>query len=484
MKKLFDKITNSRAVFFINKYCNSIWYIITMGIVCIICHSLNIVVVGALLLTLLVAPALLFCKNTFVLIPFATLCATILNKDATPESGYYNSPLKISALVICLIVLVTAFVFNLTYYKKWKCFCKRRYLTVSLAVLSLALLLGGIFSATYTVQCIITALLIIVTMFVVYVFFMSGEYEGEKTVVRFAVTMITAAIVVSAGYLQLFIENDFNLSAAKDFLLLGYVGPNTGSAIITMAIPMTFYFVYKYKYGFLFMILVALEVCVIALARSRASLVVAAPGAVIVAIAMCFKKKSGRLGYYITCGVFLAAAVACVVLFRNRIFGYIGSIFSGGFTGSGRTGLWVLGWKYLKENPLFGSGLNILQIEGNWYYSFHCTPLTYLYCAGIVGLAAYIYHRYKTVRLVFSAKLTVERVFIALTVLAMLCNALFDIAMTSPLHLMYYSIMLALIECDVDKAKAVSVEKSDETKTGPSSDVPQVNTINNSEGVQ
>ena len=88
-----------------------------------------------------------------------------------------------------------------------------------------------------------------------------------------------------------------------------------------------------------------------------------------------------------------------------------------------------------------------------WYYSFHCTPLTYLYCGGIVAFLAYIYHRYKSIRLVFSAKLTPERVFVALTAVAMLCNALLDIAMTSPAYVIYYSVMLALIECDVKKVK-------------------------------
>ena len=66
---------------------------------------------------------------------------------------------------------------------------------------------------------------------------------------------------------------------------------------------------------------------------------------------------------------------------------------------------------------------------------------------------AYIYHRYKSIRLVFSAKLTPERVFVALTAVAMLCNALLDIAMTSPAYVIYYSVMLALIECDVKKVK-------------------------------
>ena len=50
----------------------------------------------------------------------------------------------------------------------------------------------------------------------------------------------------------------------------------------------------------------------------------------------------------------------------------------------------------------------------------------------------------------------------ALSVLAMLCNALLDIAMTSPQHLLYYSIMLAIIEADVLNEKN---EKSGSVET-------------------
>ena len=64
-------------------------------------------------------------------------------------------------------------------------------------------------------------------------------------------------------------------------------------------------------------------------------------------------------------------------------------------------------------------------------------------------------------RLTFSAGLTSERVFVALGILAMLCNAMLDIAMTMPPHLLYYGIMLALIECDIKEVKRNNKEKEE-----------------------
>ena len=210
---------------------------------------------------------------------------------------------------------------------------------------------------------------------------------------------------------------------------------------------------YIYKHGYLFLIAIAVEIITIYLTFSRASLVVAVPGTFIVAVALCFKKKVGRIGYWIAFGVCVALVIALAVVLRHQIEAMVKPVFSGNFTGSGRTTLWKSGFEAWKSYPVLGLGIWYLPPINDWYYSFHCTPLTYLYCAGIFGLLAYLYHRYRTVRLTFSAKLTTERVFVALCVLAMLCNALLDIAMTMPPHLLYYGIMLALIECDVKKKK-------------------------------
>lgn len=459
MREKFEKLVDSRFGRYADRFCNSVWYPVAIGAVCALGHLLNIPVVGAVLLTVLLIPALLFCKNSFVLAPFLMMCAFVMSEETKPETGYYNTPLNITFLCIALVAILVALVFNLVYYGKWKQVFKRSYFTVSLVLMSVALIIGGLGSKTFTGVGMGFAVSIAAATFLPYALMVNcGEYRGKKTVEYFAWSLIIAAMVIAVGFLQKFIVNDFNLnvSAVKDFLKLGFVGPNTGAAIVTMSIPITFYFVYTYKRGYWFVPLIALELLVVVATFSRASLVVALPGTVIVATVLCFKKKTGRRGYLIMYGLAVAAAIVLVVVLRNRIWDILTRLFEGNVTGSGRTRLWKRGWDAWCDSPVFGIGLWFLRTsEGgsHWYYSFHCTPLTYLFCAGIVGLATYVYHRYKTVRVVFSAKLTPERVFVALTVLAMLCNALLDIAMTSPTHLLYYAIMLALLEADVKQNK-------------------------------
>ena len=457
MKEKFAHRVDSRFGRIADKFCNSVWYIVAIGAVCALSHLCEIPVVGAVLLAVLLIPALLFCKNSFVLMPFLMMCAFVLSENTKPDTGYFNSPLKISVLCIALAAVVAALVFNVLYYDKWKRIFKRAYFTVSIALMSAALIIGGLGSDFFTVAGMTNSMAIAAATFFPYALIVNcGEYQGKMTVEYFAWALIVASAVIAVDFLQKFIINDFNLDlwTVKGFLKLGFVGPNTGAAVVTTAIPMTFYFVYKYKRGYWFMPLVALELFVIVATYSRASLVVAVPGTVIVAIALCFKKKEGRRGYLIMFAIAVAVAIVIAIVLRNWIWDKLMALFQGNDTGSGRTKLWKIGFDAWCKSPVFGVGLWFLRRgDAYWYYSFHCTPLTYLFCGGIVGFAAYAYHRYKTVRLTFAAKLTSERVFVALTVLAMLCNALLDTAMTSATHLLYYAIMLALIECDVKQQK-------------------------------
>lgn len=461
MKEKFARIVDSRFGRIADKFCNSVWYIVAIGAVCILSHSFNIPVVGAVLLTILLVPALLFCKNSFVLVPFLTMCSFVMSEETKPQSGYYGKPYIIAILCIALVLIVAALIFNLIYYNKWKLMFKRAYLTVSLAVVTGFLLIGGLGAPSISWTGVTMALAIGITMFLPYSMLVNcGEYDGRKSIEYFAWTMITVSVVIFAAVIKQYIINDLNLfdfsgsvAEKKNLIVFGYAISNTAAAFVVIALPITFYMVYIYKHGYLFLIAIVVELITIYWTYSRASLVVALPGTAIVAIAMCFKKKTGRLGYWIAFGVAAVIVIIGVVLLRNRIWSILQKLVSGDITSSGRFSLWKKGFNAWKHYPVFGLGIWYLPPINNWYYSFHCTPLTYLYCTGLFGLAAYLYHRYKTVRLVFSSKLTVERTFVALSILAMLCNALLDIAMTMPPHLLYYGIMLALIECDVKQQK-------------------------------
>lgn len=461
MNEKIQKIINGKCGTVCDKFCNSVWYIVAMCVACIVCHTFDIPITGAVFISFLMVVALIFCKNSFTLVPFALLCSFVMSEETSPQSGYFNEAWKLAVLLIVLLILIAAFIFNLIYYGKWRYIFKRAYLTVSFCLVSGFLLVGGLFSPSYSVTGVGMSLAIAATMFVPYSMLVNcGEYNGGKAVKYVAWTLIGASVVIFCAVIKQYVIHNLNLSYhPKDLIRFGYAISNTAAAFVVIAMPLTFYMVYKSKFGFLYVFFVLLELVTVGLTFSRASLVVALPGVIIVATVLCFKKKSGRIGYWITYGLILIAGIVIFVVYRDIFMDKLKALFAGGISDSGRFGLWKVGFDAWKEYPIFGLNIWYLPPINNWYYSFHCTPLTYLYCTGIVGLAAYIYHRYKTVRLVFLAKLTSERVFSALAIFAMLCNALLDIAMTMPQHLLYYSVILALIEHDAIYVKNQKTEK-------------------------
>lgn len=461
MKEFFQKAVDSKFGRGADKFCNSVWCIATYGLVCIVCHTFNLPVLGAALLTVLLSLAFLFSKNSFAVLPFLLMCSFVLSVDTKPNTGYFNTPFKITVLSLLLVVLVATAVFNLVYYGKWKRIFKRAYLTISIALLTGALLVGGLGTALFSWMGVAMSLAVGASMFIPYSLLINcGEYKGRETITYFAWAMITASVVIFAAVMERYITLGFgNVLAHKTLLNFGHTISNSAAVIVLLAIPMTFYFVYIYKYGTAFLAVVAFELITIVLTFSRASLLIAVGGTAVVAIALCFKKKTGRLAYWITCGVIFLAVAVIAIKYRAWVFNQIVAMFDG----HGRSAIWKAGFEAWKESPVFGVGLWYLpqiQAPKHMYYSYHCSPLTFLYCAGILGIAAYIYHRYRTVRLVFKSKLTAERVFVVLMLVAFILNSLLDIYMTEPLHLLYYSVMLALVEHDVKSTKArLSYEK-------------------------
>ena len=455
VREKIDNIINGRVGRLIDGLFNSQFYPYVAAAVSIFAHCLDLPVLGVFLHAILLCVSFIFCKNTLVIVPFALLCPFVMSENTMPDIGYYNTPFRISSLVLCLAFAVAAFSFNLIYYGKWKVIFKKAYLTVSLSLMSGALVLGGLFSEDFCLTGVLISLAIAVCVFLPYSMLVnSADYKGKESVKYFANISVAAAITVGTFVLQQYCLHDFVTDpvAVKGFLKLGAVGPNTGAAIMLIALPMTFYLIYVYKYGFLYYILLVAEVFAMIMTYSRAALVVAIPGTVLVSFILCFKNKTGKLGYWITFGILMSVALAFTITYKETVVKTVLSLFEDG-SDSGRIELWAVGFENWKKHPIFGLGMWFLPRHGNWYYSFHCTPLTYLYSGGLVGFIAYAYHRYKTVRLVFTAKLNSKRVFLALAVLATLLNALLDLGMTNPFHLLYYSTMIGLIECD---ARAVS----------------------------
>lgn len=458
MRGYFEKVINSRFGVYVNKFFHSSLYILLMAAICAFCHEKDLIMIGTAVFTVFLIFSFVFCKDLFVLVPFVVLCTFAISNNTLPNTGFYSSTARKAALILELIAAFAALVFNLTYYKRWRVLFRRSYLTVSLSLVTAVLLMGGIGSDTFTASGAITAAGLAATMCLPYALFLNcGEYDGKNTLRFIAWTSVAAAAVFGYQVLSAYAENmPAIMQNPKPYLHFGCFISNSGAAYILTAIPLTFYLMYSYKYGFALYPVVIAEVYIIMLTYSRASIVVAFPLAILLAVVLMFLRRRGRVAYCITTGIVFAALIAFLIVFGKYFLEQYKLFSDDGIMDSGRFKIWKLGFESWKSHPLFGLSMWFLRGEGYEYYSFHCTPLTYLFCCGTAGLAAYLYHRYKTVRLMFCGKLTVERVFTAVAVLAIIFNALLDVGLSFPMHLIVYSLLLAVMEHDVIKYKKTS----------------------------
>ncbi|MDE7300887.1 MAG: O-antigen ligase family protein, partial [Clostridia bacterium] len=137
----------------------------------------------------------------------------------------------------------------------------------------------------------------------------------------------------------------------------------------------------------------------------------------------------------------------------GRLFASLMGSFS---TGSGRIYLWKQGLRDFCNSPLFGVGFfNPAATPGEAGYfepvianilprMYHNTLIQFLGSCGIIGLFIYVFHRAQTV-ISFLNNITIERVFIAATMVALILVNLLDNHLFYILPTIIYATMLAML---------------------------------------
>jgi len=156
------------------------------------------------------------------------------------------------------------------------------------------------------------------------------------------------------------------------------------------------------------------------------------------------------------------ASVAFGVLFLEdeflnlfRVFGEIG------LESSARLRIYEIGWNQFKRFPIFGGSFFPVDITiYSWSSSenfismfpprWHNTFVQLLATGGITCLIAYGYHRVQTFRL-FLRDFSDEKLFAALSILALLLTSMLDCHFFNIGPVLLYSAILAVVECQLGK---------------------------------
>ena len=421
----------------------------------------------AVMTVLTVGGCLIAYDFRFAVMPFlATIFfVTLEHTPGVPTHSAYYATAPILPILIVLFgsIFVGFIVFAIRNRKRANPFPKRGVF-ISIAVWAAAVCLNGAFNPAYTVSNLAFAatfpLALVATflLFALYVRFEDGAFDhfmfclvlsGTLIVLQFSVLLLSGAIPVAEGGV-----------INKDHVALGWAVHNSFAGLLTALIPACFYFAATHKHGWIYYAIGLVEFFAAVLSQSRTATLVGAGVLLLCMVVCCFFGKNRKVNRFIFLGIAIVG-VAGVVLLWDKLSGVLNNFMTRGFDDNGRLELWQNGIHQFLEHPIFGAGFydhgitaeEVLNWEINVYpYFYHNTPIQMLGTAGIVGFAAYLYHRAYTVKL-FMVRPNLKKSFLAIGVLAMVLFCMLDVLFFITYPLMYYALMLLYMEKSDVKAE-------------------------------
>ena len=412
-------------------------------------------------------------KDLAPLIPLFPLCYIAVSTNNNPGISDQGIFYGVSGnLILCLAaIVIVALIMRISFDKKigWKLFfTKRRVLLPGLLLLSVAYFISGIGSAhyfDYVKSNVVFAFLQAMSILLLYFVFSATVRWDEFNVDYFAWAGLASGLVVVFELIWVYISENVVVDGVIDrmSIVAGWGTYNNMGAIIASAVPFAFYFVCKKRNSALYLLLALFLMIGILFSCSRSSIFFAFVAFIISYIYSLFKAKNKKGIYWVSAFIAVLAVLA-VVKFSDKmleIFATVPFVFDvvdGDviFNDSGRLDIYIKGWNEFLKNPIFGQTFysansdvfdfsEVAEFSAFFPSRWHNTIIQLLASCGVVGLLAYCYHRYQTIRL-FVKKRTTVNVYIGIYIVTLLGMSLLDCHFFNVGPVLFYSIALAVME--------------------------------------
>ncbi len=400
------------------------------------------------------------------LLLFMSISISLINTPSSSmgNSDYYRRPeIFIQIFIILSLFIATAV------YRLIKTIVTGKFkitpIFFGMCGFAFVLLLNGLFTPDYNAKNLLFAFILASSLVIIYSCLKDNvklNPEGYERIAysffAFSVVLLIELIEAYATTEGLFTDGVIN----RGKLIFGWGVYNTYGVMLLMCLPATIYLAGKKSFGFVYTLYSFVLFTALFFSCSRQTMVGGA-FVYIFCIATLFVKGKNR---FANMCVLIAAAAACIVLiavYHEAVFEFFQVIFEnlivdGELNGSGRMRLWREALGYFKKFPIFGSGFFVyFSYHGNSGLGFmplmcHNTILELLSSCGMVGLIVYLGHRIQTV-LCFFKKVTVERTFIAMTILSILLLSLMDNHIFNIFPTIIYSSLIAILDKSQEKTE-------------------------------
>ena len=435
-------------------FLNSYYYPIIVFFAALISHSFSIELFGIIVILLSAAIGLMVCEDLRFFISPLIIFIFMFSQKSVASGVFYDTPYLI-AMVVVAVIFLAMFVLHFFIHKEhvdYKAPIKSK-LFIGIACLCGSFLLNGLFNFDeYIFENLIFALAMTVSLgLIFFLFAINLKPNPELKKYLFFVLFLTSILVVIEFFLSFTHQFKFdNGELVKESILLGWGLWNNIGGILAFLLPVHFYYACTVKkYGWVFYLTGVLTFSAIALSLSRASLLVSCFVIVACAIVSCFAGENKLTNRIITGAIAIIGIIGIIVLW-DKIAAIFGDYLSRGFDDNGRFEMYYHGLVNFAHNPIFGGGF-----YSAWAYEYQfITFVPYRYCntiiemmatCGIVGLGAYLWHRYETVKL-FWKKRSLYTIFCALCMAGFLGTSLLDNHFFNFYPSFIYVIMLLIIE--------------------------------------
>ncbi len=441
---------------------------------------------GIVIFAAVAAAALCFTSDEkHALAPLLIMVFQLSFRHEGKAVDYYSTPAAICFFAAAVAIFVAGAVYYAVKVRplRNRTFTLRRPMTVSFAVLAAVTLCGGLFYSPYDFSSLLYAFGTAVMFPAFYMLFGFFTHGGEAERIYISRCLVALMLLICAQLAAFYAFNfaDYGVmnGAFKGSMVIGWGMSNTIGALLVMLIPAAYYLIGKNRAPIFNYIAVFVAINAVYFTMSRAALLVGVPMCVVLSAITFFAKKQTRAKVGVMSAAFVAIELTLVLIVvlgdKARVFCsfFIENAVSDATdiaeASRGRLQLWAGYIELFTEAPLFGAGFynafNRFRNQTMTIFSgmAHNTPLQYLGSCGIVGIAGYLYHRYRSVKL-FVKNYSYEKLMFGAGCAALVLMSLFDVYFTAPYFAMFYCLYLTLAEgCPPDRKEPPVISAYDDS---------------------
>ena len=465
----FYKLPQMPFVEKINAFLNSKAFIILVFAIVLVANIFALELIAYGVFTAIAVFVSVFGKDYLCYTPMLIGCYITPNFKNNP-GRFGNSIFSFAtgggAILIMAGVIILALLYRLIADKEMgaRMFKTKRKLLWGMLALGVAYVLSGVGLKGYTTVAFKNIRFGLIQFFAIFVpyILLSGGIKWQDVDKRYcAYVGLAMALTVGVEVVGVYFMNGVFVNGVlyRQNIFTGWGINNNMGVLISMGIPFAFYFVYKNDHPIVYNVL-AVMLCVFSvLTCSRGCILGSAAVYIGCLIFILAKSPCKRVKKITIVNIFVLIAtlgVMSILTYKALV-----SAFAVGFNSNGRFELYSLGLSLFAKNPIFGmtfyaveyvpadnlywvwsqtDGLNEI-IPGRW----HNTLIQLAATCGLVGLAAYAFHRVQSVFLILKNP-TAEKIFIGLSICVLLVLSLLDCHFFNIGPTLFYSSALAFAE--------------------------------------